>query len=329
MKRNLISRIMLIVAALVLLALPAAALDRFDPVIEHGSDIWQTRGDGTTLVSFKNEPLPADFFCSGTPPFTGGAILRGVPLATSPAGALGPTDTIVQRLDDAVFDENGVAVTRLQVAAIQLESVAPLRTACGAYTVRMSLDDGEQPFGEMRIVRQGPDFGYYESTVALNFKMTFTPVDRQGPELVLRRSIEFPPNRNFWASQPGEGGVQLEGFVSVDTDANGEADTFIPGTSRNFAPGWFGNRDRDGILNRAADSEASGTLLGAPGQPALVTPQQALRSSGAALTSTYKEPTLTSAELDPDATTCGLCHCESYATHCQSATVEPVATTVN
>jgi len=305
-------RITFTLAALALIAAPAFAVG-FDPVIEHGSDIWQTRPDGTSFVSFGADPLPADFFCTGSEPFAGRIVMGGVPLDTVPVGALGATDTIVQRLDTAVFDESGVATSRIQLSAIQLRSVQPFRTACGAFTVDVTLADSEQPMGEMRIVRQGPTFGYYESKVSLNVLISFTPVEDNGPALEVLRHIDFPANRNFWASEPGENGIQYNGFVMVDTDANGEADTFVPGTSSNFAPGWFGHKDRGELLQRGARLEASGMLKEAPG-PSLVTPQQDFRSTAAGLQSISEREPICS----------GTCHCENDGNHCQTSTTTAI-----
>jgi hypothetical protein len=319
MKRRLttIPRITLAIAVLALVAAPAFAL--LEPVIDNGSDIWQTRPDGTSFVKFEADPLPADFFCTGSQPFAGRIVMGGVPLATEPASALGPTDTIVQRLDDAVFDENGVAVSRLQVKAIQLRSAQPFRNSCGAFEVRVSLAEGEQPIGEMRIVRQGAGFGYYESDVALNVKISFTPIDHQGQTLEVVRHVDFPANRNYWTSRPGEGGVQYDGFVRVDTDANGQADTFIPGTSRNFAPGWARPEESIGILRRGAASEhgldVSGSLKGAPG-PIQVTPQLGVRGLGGAALAVEEKTTIGTIDCSSSS-----CHCDEDGDHCQTATV--------
>lgn len=317
MTRTLVFRITLAVAVLAWIAMPALALDL---EIEHGSDIWQTRPDGTSAITFGHNPIPADFFCTGSKPFFGRVAMQGVPLATVPAGVLGKTDTIVQRLDNAVFDDHGVATTRIQITAIHLRSIQPIRTQCGAFRLDMTLTEGEQPVGEMRIVRQGTDFGYYETDLGLNFTLTFTPVDREAPSLELQRSIHFPKNRNFWASAPGEGAVRFRGFVSVDTTANGEADTFIPGTSTNFAPGWSGSPEGLGTLRReVAGQEVSGRLKGAPSMSVLVTPQQNLRSLGAGLAST--EPVLTDPTLEEECANPS-CHCDVDGLHCQIATVE-------
>lgn len=222
-----------LVVALVALALPAFAADL---VIENGSDLWRTPGNGTSFVSFKADPIPRDFFCSGSRLFKGNVIVRGVPIVTRPEGALRKTDTIVHRLDDAVFNEAGVATTRVQLRALQFEGVDLLRNECGAFKVNVALS-GVQPITEMQIVRQGPDHGYFETEISLNIKISFTPADRRGQVLEITREVNFPRARNLWAARPGPEGIQREGYVQVDTDGNGRVDTFVPGTSRNFAAG--------------------------------------------------------------------------------------------
>ena len=65
-----------------LLAIPSLA----QPTINRGVDLFVTPADGTTAVDFSTNPIPADFFCPGSAPFTGTVGLQGVPLATVPPG---------------------------------------------------------------------------------------------------------------------------------------------------------------------------------------------------------------------------------------------------
>lgn len=217
---------------LVLAAVPASAI-----TIQNGSDFWHTPGDGTTLADFTREPIPADFFCPGSAPFAGKIVFQGVPLATEPPGSLGNTDTIVHRLDDAVFDRDGVAVTRLQMRAMQFEGVEPLRNECGSFAVVVALH-GEQPVTEMRIRRTGEDHGFFEAVVGVDVRIVFSPIDHRGLTVHLDQQLVFLPARNTWAASPGERSVTQAGFVLVDTDGDGAADTHVPATSRGFAPGW-------------------------------------------------------------------------------------------
>jgi len=224
----------LVVVLMALLAVPTFAADR---VIYNGVDLWRTTEDGSTHADFSKAPIPAGFFCSKSEPFTGRIGLRGVPVATNVPGSLGKTDTIVQRLDDAVFNKNGVAQTRVQVRSLNFESIAPVQTACGQFTAKVSLD-GEQPITRMRIIREDAGGGRFLAPISVNIKISFTPVDRLAAEpLEIRKSVRFPPLPNQrWESVPAQRDHKVQGFLLVDTDGDSIPDTYLPGTS-NFSVG--------------------------------------------------------------------------------------------
>ncbi|HEY2291650.1 MAG TPA: hypothetical protein VGM86_13200 [Thermoanaerobaculia bacterium] len=217
----------------ILLAVPAFAADR---VVTNGIDLWRTPGDGTTFADFSKEAIPAGFFCNKSERFTGKIIFRGVPIATGQPGALGPTDTIVQRLDNAAFNKRGVATTRIQIRAMQFASVEPVKTACGLFNAYVRLD-GEQPITTMRIVRDNEKGGRFFAPISVNIKMTFEPAGRATTETFeLRKALRFPPATNAVWSMDHNTGPALSGFVKVDTDGDGTPDTFLPGRS-SFAVG--------------------------------------------------------------------------------------------
>jgi hypothetical protein len=205
-----------------------------DRVIENGIDAWRTTEDGSTFYSFEKTPIPAGFFCPGSAPFTGRIAFRGEPLATDTPGALGATDTIVQRLDDAPFNKNGVAVTRLQFRALSLKSLAPIETACGKFDATVRLD-GVQPITRMVITRENKHGGRFSAPLALNVKISFKPVGRPGLELLeIPAEIRFPADPKFpWRSKLVA--PEPSGFVRVDTDGDNVPDTYVPGTSNFFA----------------------------------------------------------------------------------------------
>lgn len=222
----------LLTIAILLLATPLLASDG---VVYNGIDVLHTeRG---TFADFRSEPLPAGFFCAGSAPFRGVLNLKGVPIATGVPGALGDNDTIVQRLDDAVFNKKGVAYTRVQFKAMHLASIKPLKTACGPFNLRVTLD-GQQPITTMRIVRENEKGGRFFAPLSLKVKLTFTPVDRKSREsFELVRSVRFPALSNLhWTFEANDKALQVPGYVQVDTDADGQADTYLPGTG-NFAIG--------------------------------------------------------------------------------------------
>ncbi|HEX9943238.1 MAG TPA: hypothetical protein VGG03_14555 [Thermoanaerobaculia bacterium] len=224
---------LLIIAFAVLLAVPAFAANR---TIVNGIDLWITKGNGRTFADFSKEVIPAGFFCSRSAPFTGKVVLRGVPIATGQPGVLGATDTIIQRLDNAAFNKRGVATTRIQMRAMQFESVAPVKTACGDFKLNVTLD-GEQPITTMRIVRDNAKGGRFWAPIWVNVKLSFTPIGRVTTEaLELRKALRFPPAPiAYWSALDRPAGP-AEGFVKVDTDSDGAPDTFLPGIS-NFAAG--------------------------------------------------------------------------------------------
>lgn len=235
----------------------AASAFAADRVIQNGIDVWETRGDGSTVVDFARTPIPAGFFCAGSAPFTARVAFQGVPIATGTPRALGATDTIVQRLDDAVFNKRGVAVTRTQVRALSLKSVTAIQTACGKFEASVRLD-GVQPITQMVIRREGENGGTFSGPLWLNVKVSFTPVGR-----VSREALEFPLEVRFPANAayPWRAKVAAPvpaGFVRVDTDGDGLADTYLPGTS-NFFAGQSGKPGRPGSMEKRQICHDDGT----------------------------------------------------------------------
>jgi hypothetical protein len=206
-----------------------------DRAIQNGIDVWETKGDGSTFVNFAQTPIPAGFFCAGSAPFTGKVAFQGVPVVTGTAKALGATDTIVQRLDDAVFNKRGVAVTRTQVRALSLKSVTPLETGCGKFEATVRLD-GVQPITKMAIRRENENGGTFSGPLWLNVKVSFTPVGQASREaLEIPLEVRFPAKAAYpWRTKVSV--PEPAGFVLVDTDGDRVADTYLPGTS-NFIAG--------------------------------------------------------------------------------------------
>jgi hypothetical protein len=214
------------------LATSAFAADR---AIQNGIDVWRTTDDGSTFVDFAKTPIPAGFFCPGSAAFTGRVAFQGEPVVTGTPGALGAADTIVQRLDDAVFNKRGVAVTRIQFRALSLKSLAPIETACGKFTATARLN-GAQPTTQMVITRDGEKGGRFSAPLALNVMVSFKPVGQVGGEaLEIPVAVRFPAMPNLpWRSKAAA--PVPAGFVLVDTDGDRVADTYLPGTS-NFIAG--------------------------------------------------------------------------------------------
>ena len=208
-----------------------------DPVIRRGIDVFTTSGDGKTFYDFSFNPIPADFFCRGSKAFTGRVAFKGLPLTTEPLGQLGHADTVVERLDDAAFDDKGIAVTRVQFRALSLVSTAPLKTSCGAFHVYVSLA-GKQRVTTMSIFRTQEDGGSFVGPLAVDVKMTFIPVkprnNKVPRKLEIKDSVTFPGSSIPWRIATGP--TVKVATVTVDTNGDLIPDAPLPGAS-NFSPG--------------------------------------------------------------------------------------------
>ncbi len=238
MTRNFLRNLGWGAALLALLCLPALSQE---DVIYSGIDVWSTPGDGYTFSNFGIEPIPAGFFCEGSEPFTGVIQFRGVPVKTLPAGALGDADTVIERIDDAAFDETGTAFTRVRFAALQMESVEPVETDCGFFDVTVALA-GQQPLTSMRITRINKGGGIMDTVLAGDVNLTFTPIDRDDLEpRVLAQSFRFSSARGGWTGQPRVG-FRSNAAIAVDSDGDGVVDreglalsNFSAGADRPFS----------------------------------------------------------------------------------------------
>ena len=204
----------------------------FAEVIPAGVDLWATAA-GRTHTSFASDPIPAGFFCEGSKPFTGLITFRGEPLKVEPAGGLDGADTIVHRLDNAVFNGKGEARTRIQLLALSLAGVKPVDTGCGLYNVQARLW-GEQPITDMRILRTASNGGGYVAPLSLNVQLIFTPVsgDPMARRTLTRNVILGPSSSAVWTYTSAP---RYKGRVMVDTDGDLKPDTVLPKASNFFA----------------------------------------------------------------------------------------------
>lgn len=204
------------------------------PMIERGIDVFTTVADGKTFYDFSRDPIPAGFFCRDSKPFKGRIEFKGLPVATEIPGQLGSADTVVERLDDAVFDSKGTATTRLQFRALSLASTAPIKTSCGAFHAYVSLA-GRQRVTTMLIHRMQEGGGSFVAPLAADVRLTFIPVKagKNPRKLELRQRFTFPATSLPWSFARGTKGRDS---VVVDTDGDLIPDSRVPGLS-NFAAG--------------------------------------------------------------------------------------------
>ncbi len=206
-------------------------------VVERGIDVFTTTDNDKTFYDFAHDPIPAGFFCPTSAALTDRVALRGLPIEAEIPGQLRGADTIIERLDDAVFDLEGKAETRIVFRALSLVSSDPIRTACGAYHLYVTLD-GEQRETTMQISRTHRNGGTFVAPLSVDVRLRFVPV-AAGPRaqsLGLSGSFTFPAVALPWSFAGGPGAKQV-GPVVVDTNGDLVAETLLPGTS-NFAAGW-------------------------------------------------------------------------------------------
>ncbi|HVR95933.1 MAG TPA: hypothetical protein VMW27_04920 [Thermoanaerobaculia bacterium] len=235
----------IVFAAMVLMfLLGLSPLAVADPVIQRGIDAFTTPADGSTYYDFAQRPIPAGFFCNSSKAFAGRVALKGLPLETKVPGQLRGADTIIERLDDAVFNAKGTAATRIQFRALSLVSIAPIKTSCGAFHVYVSLG-GPQQVTAMSIHRTREGGGSFVAPLAIDARLTFVsvkpPQNKGARKLELTGKVTFPPKPMPWslATDPTAG---LDSVV-VDTNGDLKPDTRLPGTS-NFAPGRSSGMDK-------------------------------------------------------------------------------------
>jgi hypothetical protein len=209
-----------------------------DPMIRRGIDVFTTHADGKTHYDFAQNPIPAGFFCNRSKAFTGRVTFKGLPLATGAPGQLSGVDTIIERLDDAIFDADGNAATRIRFRALSLVSTRPVKTACGAFHIYVTLA-GPQRVTRMSLRRTEEGGGSFKAPLAVDARLTFIPVKparhKQARKLELAGSFTFPARPVAWSFADVARTKGLRS-VLVDTDGDLTPETRLPGPS-NFFPG--------------------------------------------------------------------------------------------
>ena len=207
------------------------------PMIDRGIDVFTTPDNGRTYYDFAQNPIPAGFFCRDSKAFAGRVAFKGLPLATKVPGQLLDGDTVIERLDDAVFDAKGMAVTRIKFRALSLVSIAPIKTSCGAFHVYVALG-GQQRATVMSIHRTQEGGGTFVAPLAVDVRMTFIPVkpprNKGARKLEIDGKLRLPAHPLPWSFRTGataEIGMGRRHQWRLDSRCR------LPGTS-NFAPGW-------------------------------------------------------------------------------------------
>jgi len=227
--------------AIVILA-PAPAIA--DDVLP-GSDLFTT-ATGHTNVDFGPLPLPAGFFGPFSDPFTDLVPLEGVPLLDSLPGAAQGADTIVERLDPAIFLACPALDTiPIEIIGLRLSSIGPISvsfnggSSSSLYTIDSSLSQVvPQLPGAMTIRHECPEGGTFDSTLPVTPRLVFTKV--AGALGIATLILDPAPTLSLvgggdWAHTDGGFGIFTSPGGSVDGDGDGLIDDLFSSTSNFFA----------------------------------------------------------------------------------------------
>jgi Thrombospondin type 3 repeat len=152
---------------------------RSDDVLQ-GHDLFLTKPG--TSISFASDPIPANFFVSGSAAFNGNVNLQGVSLGSYLGVETGNMDTIVERLQDAVLPLPYPTsdTIDIELVALSLEGVDPIQIdegdAVRAWSLLVTLSPSTPSTGTMTITHQTTDGGEFDTSFDVNAFLTFTRI---------------------------------------------------------------------------------------------------------------------------------------------------------
>lgn len=209
--------------------------------ITRGSDFFQTATSKPTGVDFSAHPIPADFFCPGSKPFTGKVELKGVPLVTRPASAAGQSDTVVERVTNGAWT-SGAAKISVKVRALRLTSTKPLSIDCAGKATEWQVDVavcGDQPVSH--IVAKADEAcgcGHFDGDLKLKTRVKFTRVDTKKVAGPIAQNVALKITAMPWCPAAAPNQLTVPSPIMVDTACAAKPVWVqVPGTS-NFFPGF-------------------------------------------------------------------------------------------
>ncbi|NOT02945.1 MAG: hypothetical protein HOP29_20295 [Phycisphaerales bacterium] len=248
---------------------------------EPSDDLWTTPPGSETSYSFADTPLPADFFGTGSDPFTGTVRLMGEALDPD---NLGPADTIVRRLEDLCPTDEGESVTvAIEIVALRLVSVEPITATFNGgqnpepFDVQVCLSSFPQPQGMITITLDEEDCGTFDSMIPVLPKFTFIEQSTGNGQFVdcgepgqLCTRLDLIGEDNGWVLIDGSGEydpsdhgiVRSIADLPIDADCDGETETETAAPSSCFQPGVM---CRNGGYECTFNEEAEGAI-GSGGQ---------------------------------------------------------------
>jgi hypothetical protein len=154
------SKLILRTAICGILLVSLAALPAISQVIPAGKDFWVTPANGQTYFTFPAGDVESLCGAPKSDLWDHRVALSGVPVAGS------DYDTVVGRIDNAVFDATGIAKTRVQVSHLAFRG-SSLRTPCGSINWSVGLA-GPQRVTDMVIRRTSDKGGIFNAQLAVD-----------------------------------------------------------------------------------------------------------------------------------------------------------------
>lgn len=182
--------------------------------IPAGSDFWTTvSAGGQSFQDFSASPIPADFFGPGSEPFTGSIEFMGVPIGEATLGDF--TDTIVERMEDAVLDGPGSEATvPIEMVLLNVQSVEPITVRIDGNSTQWIVNvqayrDGTQVPGVITIRQTSETGGTFDSQLPVVPMFTFFNAENPGQSVQLNGAeegltLQFRSTGTRWLFDPGE-----------------------------------------------------------------------------------------------------------------------------
>ena len=202
-------------ASIAMIAIVFASSSQGARTILPGSDLWVT-APGTQFLGFDFEGVP-------------------------PGTKYGDADTIVRRLEPAVFEGGGPAQIPIKMVELSLRSVQPIDIGFGTDFHYVTLQPDQPSLGTMditfdnnHVTPPGPPLGTgtFNSTLNVAFDVRMGALD--GP-IVRSETLELSSTGTGWGHLPGENDVQIPG-VNLELNGSSAHNDFWPGPTSEQHP---------------------------------------------------------------------------------------------
>ncbi|MBI4581003.1 MAG: hypothetical protein HY718_14950 [Planctomycetes bacterium] len=144
---------------------------------------YDSYGRAVTFINFANQPIPADFFASGSAPFAGTIVFENVIID---AHRMGTTGTVVTRSGDPIFPPGPLPSTAnpisVQITQLKLRGVQPIEVLIDGrptnWDTDLRLSQMPSPPGHLIATKLHANGGTFDAQLPVLPQFTFTRVDQ-------------------------------------------------------------------------------------------------------------------------------------------------------